>query len=430
MIDHTPKRRVLRRRRGAAYVLILAIATAVALIGLTALHVSHMQFRGASLTRDWSDAQTIAQAGIDTGLLAVANAIDAAEAANSDWRLQFDSDAPISPVTMGRGSYTWMVTDPDGNLLDDPTDAFEIVATGAVNTASYSLSARLQPDEPADPASSLGSALHAGGNLMINTATLTADGLVTSNGNVVASSAVVDADVEAVGLISGDAFGGATATGADARELPISWIFEQYVSRGTPIGIGSISSNRIRRKVLSPGRNPYGATNPLGIYVIDCGGQSLEIQGTRLVGTLVLLNAGPGTEISDTVTFEPALPDYPSLLVQGSIRIAPGPGHLDENAESTNYNPTDTPYKGHGDSDKNDLYPGVISGLVYVSGNVQIDGDVIIEGALIAGGSIAISGANVSVLYRDTFLNDAPPGFRVGPMPVRLVPGSLAQVIE
>ena len=60
-------RRVPHRRRGSAYVLILAISTAVVLIGITALHVSHMQFRGASLTRDWSDAQQLAQAGLDTG---------------------------------------------------------------------------------------------------------------------------------------------------------------------------------------------------------------------------------------------------------------------------------------------------------------------------------------------------------------------------
>ena len=233
-------------------------------------------------------------------------------------------------MIVGRGSYTWMLTDDDGDLRDDPLDPFEIVATGTVSEASYTLSARLQPEDPPDPISSLGSALHAGQNLMINSSTVTASTVISSNGNVMASGSAIAADVQAAGLISGDTFGGLSTPGVDAFDMPMAWVFDQYVAQGTPISIGSISNNKIKHKVLSPASNPYGPVNPLGIYVIECGGQDLEIRKSRIVGTLVLLNAGSDTRISATVCFEPALPNYPSLLVHGDLRIDVGPAHLDE----------------------------------------------------------------------------------------------------
>ncbi|MHC5113202.1 MAG: pilus assembly PilX family protein [Planctomycetota bacterium] len=427
--------RILRaappRRRGSAYVLILAIATAVVLIGLTALHVSHMQFRAASLTRDWSDAQALAQAGLDAGLLVVGTTVDAAEAANTNWRLEFTNETPTTPVVVGRGSYTWMLSDEDGSLVDDPTDAFTIIATGTVDEASYSLSALLRPDDPPDPISALGSAVHAGQNFVFNQGTVIADAVISCNGNAMASSSTIDADVEAAGLISGSTYGGTTTAGVAPRAMPMDWIFERFVELGTTIDKTQLAGERLNKEILSPAHNPTGGpTNPLGIYVIDCQGDDFEMRYSRIVGTLVLLNAGPGTRVSRAVCAEPALPHFPSLLVQGNIDLKPGPEHLVEDDRNMSFNPPHTPYMGLGDNDQDGILPGVLSGIVYASGDITVSNDVIIEGVLIAGGAIQVENDTLTVIYRDTFLTSPPPGFRSGSMPIRLVPGSLAQVVE
>ena len=39
--------------------------------------------------------------------------------------------------------------------------------------------------------------------------------------------------------------------------------------------------------VLSPGNNPYGATDPAGIYVIDCAGATIRIRYSRINARIV-----------------------------------------------------------------------------------------------------------------------------------------------
>ena len=46
----------------------------------------------------------------------------------------------------------------------------------------------------------------------------------------------------------------------------------------------------------------FGATNPEGIYVIDCQGGMIRVQYSRIVGTLVLLNPDSVSDIEDNVS--------------------------------------------------------------------------------------------------------------------------------
>jgi hypothetical protein len=181
----------------------------------------------------------------------------------------------------------------------------------------------------------------------------------------------------------------------------------------------------LQKIVLSPQSNPYGSLNPEGIYVIDCQGEEIRVKKLRVVGTLVLLNPAATSRIDKKVHFEPALPNFPSLLVSGSIQFKYVDNvTLNESAEGVNFNPPGTPYEGSEDSDTTDTYPSLIKGLVYVSGqlNLVADGkDSVVDGVVVCG-SIAAN-SDFILTYQSTFLNYPPPGFAVG-SEMEISPGS------
>jgi hypothetical protein len=142
---------------------------------------------------------------------------------------------------------------------------------------------------------------------------------------------------------------------------------------------------------------PSGA-NTNGIYWIDCGGGQLMIERTRILGTLVVLNAGAGSAISNgPVNFAPVTSGYPALLVDGDFAIRATNRALNEAASGetgTNFNPTGIAYEfnnalcSNTDTSANDVYPSEIQGLVAVSGNLTFANSPRIRGQVIAGGTI------------------------------------------
>ena len=95
--------------------------------------------------------------------------------------------------------------------------------------------------------------------------------------------------------------------------------------------------------------------------MIDCGGNRIRSQFSRIVGTLVLLNVGPDSKFFNSVFAAPAAPNYPTLLVQGDFILQFDSGNpLDENWVARNFNPPGTPYEGQEDIDQDDLAPGKV----------------------------------------------------------------------
>ena len=179
----------------------------------------------------------------------------------------------------------------------------------------------------------------------------------------------------------------------------------------------SIPRRTIYRKVLSPGHNPYGRgiTNPLGIYVIDCRGLDIHIQSSRIVGTLVLLNPAQGSSVrTGPVHWQPAVPNFPALLVDGSFEIHADDSGLVESREQTNFNPPGTPFSGINpskDTDQNDTYLSRINGIVYVSGNLRFGSHPVLGGVVVCGGEVTV--ADFLDLTHNPFpAQNPPPGFR------------------
>jgi len=186
------------------------------------------------------------------------------------------------------------------------------------------------------------------------------------------------------------------------------------------------TARTIYREVLSPGRNPFGQTNPQGIYVLDCQGAKLRIKSSRIAGTLVLLNPGPGSSIGGgPVAWKSAVPNYPALITSGDIVVNPTSTPLSENAWKTNFNPPGSPDSDLGeDTTMDDIYPSEIQGWIYTSGKLTLQQQPVVRGMILAGDAVWIEG-DLTLLYNPLCRQNIPPGLS-GPERFRVLLNSVS----
>ncbi len=191
-----------------------------------------------------------------------------------------------------------------------------------------------------------------------------------------------------------------------------------------------LSGRLIARKLISPTSNPFGnETNPEGIYVIDCQGQNIYIERSRIVGTLVLLNPGAQSSIrAASVNWEPAAANFPALLVDGNFAIEATDTGLSEHLTGTNFNPPGTPYGAQGeDLDRADTYSSLIQGIVYVSGHLSFANDPGIYGVVVANSIEVVDSFDLA--HNPSYLSNPPPGFS-GPEEIKIVLESATKVVD
>lgn len=188
------------------------------------------------------------------------------------------------------------------------------------------------------------------------------------------------------------------------------------------------------RVVLSPASNPYGATNAKGIYLIDCASNNVTIGPCRIVGTLILLNAGAGSVIQGPITWEPAVAGYPLLLTNSSIGIsADASVGLSESTFGVNLNPDGTPYPyvgGTTNANASDGFPTTMNGLIYCGGDLTLTGAPSFTGCLIAAGKIVGNGPSARINYGNGSYIAPPPGFGTTTPAVYALPGSWQRVVH
>lgn len=183
------------------------------------------------------------------------------------------------------------------------------------------------------------------------------------------------------------------------------------------------SDRTIARELLSPSRNPYGASaNPLGIYLIDLASQDLIIRDSRIVGTLVLLKPGSGTTIGNNtpLQWEPGVAGYPILMVDGGkVTIDPSNNGLVESQLHRNFNPAGTPYQGAEDNDQLDTYPSKLNGMLFSNDSFTFANQTTIQGAVLSSERIDIFGT-LNLSHNSTYYQNPPPGFS-GPEEIRIL---------
>lgn len=412
------------RRRAGMYVAVLGAATLVAVIGLSALTLARIQHRTGQGTSDQAEARLYARSAIEMGLFWMNG--------NPDWRTGFPNGAWATNKPIGNGSFTLEGIDRvDADLANSDSDSLDLVGTGFKGDAQYKLQVTLEAQ--GGGLTCLEVALHADNDLVFDDATVHCDQTISANNSVIASDSEIDSDVEAVNAITGGTYWRAPKPPITPRNMPDpATVFESYKTNGTWIPISSVPTDSgirtISETAISPTNNPYGdtTTNDDGIYVIDCLNQDLQLRNCRIVGTLVLLNAGTGSSMYGSMNWQPAISNYPALLVSGSFSFDTEATALSESSISVDFNE---------DSDMVDTYPSVIKGLVYVSGDVAVTNTVNLQGTLVVGVTLTATGPNgpatadLNLTYSDVLLNNPPPGFgEVAQMVIS--PGTWRQVVN
>ncbi len=415
-----------RSRRGAAlYVTVLGTSLLVTVIALSSIEIARARLRSADLAGDAGQARLIAISAIEVALTYCNS--------TPDWRTTL-AGGSTKLMPFGDSNVQFQALDDvDGDLLNDVRQPVRLIGTGVYGSGRYRASVLARPL----PVSCLEVALHAANNLIFSAATVNCNQTISANNSVIESGSIINADVEAANAIAGTGYTETTTTGIAPRSMPAATVFDYYKARGTPIDVASLPLDAtsglpaIQLGVLSPATNPYGTreANLQGIYVIDCKGLSIQIQDCRIVGTLVLLNPGSSSEVRNAVNWQPAVANFPALLVQGPMNFNFDTTQpLGEGAPwNTNFNPPSTPYKADWDDDMLDAYPTMIRGLVYVSGDVTTSLRPAFDGVLVVGMTLNTSG-NLRLSYQSIYLNNPPPGF-VSPK-VNAVHGSWRQEPE
>ena len=180
------------------------------------------------------------------------------------------------------------------------------------------------------------------------------------------------------------------------------------------------SGSLIYRQVLSPSLNPFGAqTNSQGVYWINCNNSKLVIERSRILGTLLVVNPGPGSCINNgPIYWSPAVAGYPSLLVDAdtpanaNFAINATNRVLSEKENGVNYNPVGAPHEEFGqDADTTDIYRSSIKGLIAVRNNLSYTNRALVRGPIVVGGAITNSSGELEIEYQPDTLLNPPPGF-------------------
>ena len=206
---------------------------------------------------------------------------------------------------------------------------------------------------------------------------------------------------------------------ADSASGSTTFYLDDVIIRETTTG------RFIYRQVLGPGVNPIqsGATNAQGIYWINCAGNKLVIERSRIKGTLLVVNPGSGSCIgAGPINWSPAVAGYPALLVDADIAtdadfaILATNRSLSETENSVNYNPTGANSDDFGqDADTNDIYPSQIQGLIAVEDDLTYQNNALVRGQLVVGDDISATSGTLEVDYRPDSLLNPPPGFAADP---------------
>lgn len=192
----------------------------------------------------------------------------------------------------------------------------------------------------------------------------------------------------------------------------------------------------IYRQVLSPSINPFGGTNAQGIYWIDCGGNRLIIERSRILGTLLVINPGANSCVGDgPIHWSPAVAGYPALLVDADnasdadFFLRATNRVLSEKENGVNFNPAGAAHSEFGqDADTSDIYQSVIQGLVAIGDDLAFENAPLIRGQMIVGGDIAGGSGTLEVEFAPDSLLAPPPGF-LAPNSYPPRPGSATKAV-
>ncbi len=408
---HEPK------QHGSTYIIVLASSMIVTVIGLASLLAIRVQRRSAEIVEDSAEARLCAQSAIELGLLFVED---------QSWRSTWPNGTWLSNQQLGGGSFSLEGKDPrDSDLADSQYDPVILTGTGTKGMAVHKAQIVLVP--AIKPLEALNTCVHALDKLRIdNNKQITAVGAPVSTNGSLDNRGTIDGHVETGSVTRQGTITGTLTVPAPSKQMPDPEVISDYISKATTIPF----TGNIDKQILTPTYNPWGPTNPDGIYFIDTDSNDLTITNSRIHGTLVIRTGNAKLTLGNAVFMHSYRSHYPVLIVDGKARIKCDSGDyaLSENSCGTNFNPAGAPYLGQSDEDELDEYPNEIQGLVHVTGKLELEQTARIRGAVICEDEVRCKGQNV--IIHDPALYASPPEGYIFVDGMQVSPGSCKQVVD
>lgn len=182
---------------------------------------------------------------------------------------------------------------------------------------------------------------------------------------------------------------------SDSSQLTLSFYIDEIEIRE------KLTQIVLQNGLISPTQNSFGATNPQGIYLIDCQGQKLIMERCRIRGTLLIKDPGPDSRIGpDPVSWRTVSNDMPALVVYrtssttgGSLTLSLNGNLLAESTATGSLNPTGEPHPdGTTDNDLIDVYECGVSGVILLDGGLSVSGVQRFTDPVIVSGSLSVTG--------------------------------------
>lgn len=375
-------------RRGSGYVLILGAAMLVSVIGLTSLTLVRVQWRTEQTAIKAGRSRLYARSAVET---AVAYTL-----ADPTWRTNYATLQSYMPMSIDRGYCSVALSELDGTTLVAAADSEVLLtATGRVGSvASPDAVSKWSVQARHPPLDLLRTALHSANWVYVNGANLElAEGPISS-ATTLYNSGSLQGDVEANTISNWGWISGSITSNAPAKQMPASnaWSYYRYLPTLVTLPAFSVGGD-IDWVLLSPDSNPWESTKKSvdGLYYIRPTAD-LRIEDCRIVGTLMVdLSWGRKLVIDDGVLWEPARPDFPSLIVNGPCEIRHNSTLYEMGI--ANFNPSSTPYQGSSDTDRTDSYSSLLKGVFHIIGSnstVLLENQTRIKGVVIAEGTVTI----------------------------------------
>jgi hypothetical protein len=406
------------RRAGSVYLHVLASSLLVTIIGLASLAAVRIQMHSVRLTRDYAEARACAVSAIELGLLYVAQ--------DPNWRTTRPNGIWVQNETLGAGQFTLQGIDPQDNVLSDSlAEPLVLTGIGTKGIARHKVQVTLMP--VIESLAALNTCLHASGTIQINAGKrITAVGAPISTNGQLNNDGVLDGDAEAQTVDHISTITGTLTVPAPAKRMPGAAVIAQYITKATAVPYVAI----IDKAVLAPGCNPWGPTDPNGLYYINTSGADLIIKNSRVYGTLIIKTGSGTLTLDGTMFIQNYRSDFPAVLVDGNVivKYQSSDFTLSEAANAANYNPVGAPYEGVTDEDLLDQYPSEIRGLVHIQGTLSLQQSARIVGVVICDGPVY--GDDVNTIIHNAGLYTSPPDGYTYIDGMQISPHSWKQVVD
>ena len=404
-------------RSGTIYITVLMTSLIVATFAIATSLVSYRTQKDRVIHDEAFDLATAAESAIDLALARIAS--------DPNWRVNHASNQEYGPFTLGRCNVFYRLIDSTNNLAANTGKDITIIGVARQNNASYAVSVRATPNgstftciqhsvASASPLD-LSNANHWNTHQrFFFNGPVSLSGGSTLTGDTLSAGAII---VNTPSL----ARGSRTQFQTSITIPQISYLENIYKDLATAIPVTSLPNvggvREIKGQVISPNINPFlTGTNIQGIYSIDCQGQTVSISNSRIIGTLLLINTGDASQIGANTIIEPALPNYPSLIVKGKMGFATRFAPFTESSPSINcnLNPPEAPLGSLSNNSLTESYVPEIKGIVYVSNDANLLSgyELQIDGIFIANRIVANSPGTLRVFYNNLPTTSPPPGFR------------------